>query len=196
MLPDLEEAFERNVTELERINIHMNRCNKSAIIIPRPKAIRLHKKLTQLDKPSFYGKDFIVEIYLGYRFWGYFPPNLVLRARYLFEAGIFEWWKKYFDFAIATKKDGYDKISIFNINNPNKAIEENRNFIAVAVLTIIPSFGLLMSLVIFICFERQLIQNMVLQFVKDCFNIVVIVYQRARKYMYKLNTKHFGNTKN
>ncbi len=72
-------------------SVYMKMCNKSAIIVDQPIAIKLYTVLKQMGKPSFLGKDKIVEVFWGYKFVGYFPPKLVLRARYIFEAGIFEW---------------------------------------------------------------------------------------------------------
>ncbi len=192
MLPDssLERRFEKNVTELEDLNIHMMKCNKSAIIISKPIAIRLHKALTQLNKPSYFGKDILVELFAGYKFTGYFPPNLVLRVRYIFDAGIFEWWQKYFDFAIATKNQENDEYSIFNISKRSNTIKEDRNFTAVTVLSLIPGTGLLVSFIAFICFERKILQDHVLLVVKECYGKVLVCYKRFKKFMYKLHSKY------
>ncbi len=73
MLPDFGQDDYENISTI--LNIHMNRCNKSAMIISRQKATKLHKILKSLGKPSYLGKDTIFETFWGYQFKGYFPPN-------------------------------------------------------------------------------------------------------------------------
>ncbi len=103
MLPDSGQEFSESTTTI--LNIHMNRCNKSAIVLEYQMAISLHIILKQMNKPSFYVKDKILERFWGYEFRKYFPTNLIFRVKYLFDAGVFEWWQKYFYFSLVLKSN-------------------------------------------------------------------------------------------
>ncbi len=59
--------------------MHMERCNKSAIILRENMAIQLHTTLKVLKKPDYFGKDFVNEILVGYNYYGYFPTSMILQ---------------------------------------------------------------------------------------------------------------------
>lgn len=131
----------------------MKSCNKSATILKRQTAIRLHIFLTRLGSPSFFGKNKIIERFWGYKFDGYFPSKLVFRARFLFESGLFEWWQKHFDYSFTLKLNVHETI-LMALYNQNIAAENSGSKTAVAILTLIPGVGLLMVFIIFLCAEK------------------------------------------
>lgn len=94
MLPDLGHGFEETIPLI--LNKHMRKCNKSAILLKRPSAIRFNLILKQLGKQSFLGKDKLLELFWGHKFAGYFSSKIVSRVSHLFEAGVFEWWQNFF----------------------------------------------------------------------------------------------------
>ncbi len=168
MFPDYGQGFEENISTI--LNVHMNRCNKSAVILKRPSAIQLDTMLKGMGKPSFLGRDKILETFWGYKYFGYFPGKLYFRARYLFDAGIFEWWQKYFEYFLVLKTSGHSEKLLAKTDNKSGAYEIGGSKTAVLVLTLIPGVGLLFSSVIFICVEhpfRKTVQNYALAAAKN-----------------------------
>ncbi len=147
MLPDYGQGFWENVSTI--LNFHMKWCNKSAIILQRETAITLHSVLKQMGKPSFFGKDKILERFWGYQFEGNFPSKIIFRVRYLFEAGLFEWWRKYIDDSFVLKTNVHASILIPETNINNGTTEKGGGKTAVNILTLIPGVGLLFSLAVF-----------------------------------------------
>src|SRR3989442_1165959 len=131
----------------------MNKCNKSAIILPKLQDIKLHEIQKQLNKPSFLGKDKIYEFFWGYQFQRHFPNHLIFRGPNLFEAGVFEWWKKHLEFSFILKLRTHGKSSVLK-NSQNDTSSTSGDKTAVAVLSIIPGVGLLSSIICFILWEN------------------------------------------
>ncbi len=61
--------------------------------------------------------------------------------------------------------------------------------IAVAVLTIIPGFGLLVSLIVFICFEHQVLQKKVSTII-NWFYITIKIYKDFGMLLFKSPENH------
>ncbi len=88
MLPDYGQKSNENISTI--LTIHMSKCNKSAMILESPTAFTIHTIQKQQGKPSYLGKESVLEMFNGYTFNNYFPTSLYYRPRYLFDAGIFE----------------------------------------------------------------------------------------------------------
>lgn len=185
MLPNLGQNFGQDVSTLA--NIHMKRCNKSAIIVPKHEAVQLHGLLQTLGKPSYYGKDKKMETFWGYKFEGHFPPNIVQNVRFLFNAGVFEWWKKQIDYSIQLKTN--NKYSILILCNQNNTSESGGIRTAVAVLSLIPGVGLLLSFILFVCFEIYVLHNKFSAFVIKGFNNVMNLGKHLERLRFKPNLK-------
>ncbi len=98
MFPDYGPGHKQSISNI--LNFHMKWCNRSAFILKSGQAVILNTILKQMSKPSFLGKDKIIEMFWGYRFRGYFPPNIIFREKYIFEAGVFEWWQKHAEYSL------------------------------------------------------------------------------------------------
>lgn len=85
------------------LGIEMVKCKKSAVVVDEEMAIQLYNILKENQKPVYFGKDIIHEIFYGYRYYGNYPTNVLLRSRYYFETGIIEWWQKYFRWTVMHK---------------------------------------------------------------------------------------------
>lgn len=161
----------------------MSSCNKSAVILPRPMAIKVHKTLQNFGKPSYFGVDKVTEMFWGYRFRGYFPSNLVFRPRYLFDAGVFDWWQKFLDYSVTRMvTNSYGKS--LDLDSKNQTIISEKGMAAtVAVLTLIPGFGLLISLIVFVGFEingKKILYKTVSVFFKIWYDEVLKLYQEFK----------------
>ncbi len=156
------------------LNVEMKRCDKSAIILRRQIAMKLEILMKQMGKPSFLGKDQIFETFWGYKFERYFPPNFIFRARYLFEAGVFEWWQKFTEYSLILKTNIQGE-NLLIMYNQNVTSESGGNKTDVVVLTLIPGVGLLISTFVFICVENistREFQNKISMFFSNCLTIV------------------------
>ncbi len=154
LLPDYGQGFAENVSTI--VNFHMKLCNKSAIILQREEAITLHTVLKQLGKPSYYVKDKILEKFWGYKFVGYFPPKIILRAKYLFGTGIIEWWQKHVEYSFMLKTNANTNKSMLITDNKIGIIEKGDSKTAVVILSLIPGVGFLISFTVFICAETPI----------------------------------------
>ncbi len=75
--------------------------------------------MKQMGKPSYFGKDKILEKFWGYEFVGYFLANIIIRARYLFETGVIEWWQKHADYSLVLKTNVHADKLILQTDNTN-----------------------------------------------------------------------------
>ncbi len=144
----------------------MMRCNKSAIILRRDDAVILHAVLKKMDKPSFFGKDKILERFWGYTYAGYFPSHIILRARHLFGTGVIEWWQKYAEYSVVLKTNVNANTLIPKTFNKTDTSEIGRGKTVLVILSLIPGVGLLISLLVFICVETPI--KKVLHFQQLC----------------------------
>ncbi len=169
MLPDYGQGYLENVhTILTHV---MNTCNKSAIIVRRPLAIQLHESLKLMGKPSFFGKDKILETYFGYRFVGSFPTKHAVRRRYIFNAGIIERWEKLYDYSLVLKTNVHAHRLI---PKSNTTPEIHGSKTAVAVFTLILGAGLALSSFVFISTETSFwktLYKLVVVFLKIVLNV-------------------------
>ncbi len=158
------------------------------MILQRPSAIVLHTILKQIGKPSFFGKDKILEKFWGYTFVGYFPPSIILRARYLYEAGVFGWWQKHAEYSLILKTNIYvNQILPKTFNQTNTRVQSGSKT-AVIILTLIPGVGLLISLVVFIGGEtasRKAVQKRVFAALTNCLNTAKLQLQVIRRFGFK-----------
>lgn len=91
-----ENGRQGSVEDIERIlSIHMDKCSKSAMIMPESMAMQLFSILEAANKPAFYGKDIINENVVGYNYRGYFLKLVLQRIKNSFTSGIIIWWQKY-----------------------------------------------------------------------------------------------------
>lgn len=127
---------------------HISSWNKSAMVVFKHK--ELFTILKDKMKPVYFRKDILTEKIWGYRFVGYFPTNVLLNARYLFQTGIVEWWQKYFDFVVVLKtRTKLQNLTALNFKI-NTTLTAGGDKVSPAVLSIIHGVGLLISLFIFI----------------------------------------------
>lgn len=135
------------------LGFHMGQCNKSAMILSNPDAIRLYTVLSMREKPVYFGKDIIDESILGYRYFGLFPTKLIWNSNYYFQAGFTNWWQDYIKWAIQSKTKS-EVLKNERINIENRTLSnENPNQSGVYVLACIPAFGLLVSILAFIAID-------------------------------------------
>ncbi len=190
MLPDYGQGYDENISTV--LDIHMKWCNKSAIILRRKQAITLHTVLKHMGKPSFFGKDKILEKFWGYKFLGYFPSNIIFRARYLFETGVFEWWQKFAEFTLVLKTKLHVENLVPKAYNRNGTSESEGGKIAVVILSLIPGVGLLISLTVFIFAETPIIivlQKHVLVVLTSCSITAKRLFLAFRRLGFKSNAQ-------
>lgn len=176
MLPDFGQGYSGNISTI--LNFHMKKCNKTAIILERHSALLLHTILRRMSKPSYIVKEKILEYFWGYKYSGYFPANLVLNGRYIFEAGIIAWWDQYFDFAVILKTNVHMGIFMPRTKFQSQDSDNKTGKTAVAVLTLIPGVGLLLSLFVFVFVQtlpRPQFRNKISAFVLKWYDLVVFV---------------------
>lgn len=144
MLPEIGQGLQENAFTI--LNIHMSKCNKTVMLLRRQAAIQLDTVLKHMGKSSLHGKDKILESFWGYSFKGYFSSNIVFRVRYLFDAGVFETQQMYYDYSIVLKLNSHGK-RLIALYNQTITSEKMGSKTVVAVLTLIPGFGLLVSVI-------------------------------------------------
>ncbi len=184
MLPKYGQGFSQSISTI--LNFHMKWCNKSAIILRRPKAMILHTVLKQMGKPSYFGKDKIVEKFWGYKFMGYFPPSIIFRARYLYEAGVFEWWQKHAEYSLVQKTNVHADELIPNRDNKNGTKDDSKT--AVIILCLIPGVGLLTSIFVFIYAEipiRKALQKHFMAVLTNCSRTVIKLFHDIRRFGFR-----------
>ncbi len=75
----------------------------------------------------------------------------MLRIKYSFQSGIVDWWQKYFKWHLTFKSEReYEELS--KVANETK-IDHSNSQAGVYVLCLIQGFGLLISLVMFVCYD-------------------------------------------
>lgn len=140
-----------NQTIYQVLDMHMESCNKSALIVSESLAIQLNTILKSLKRPVYFGKDVVNENLLGYSYYGYFPTNIMRRVKYSFQSGITEWWQNFFKFVIKLKSEKEGKSIIkskkINLDTNSKA--------GIYILSMIPGVGLLLSVFWFIFMDSS-----------------------------------------
>ncbi len=140
------------------ISMHMVKCSKSAMILDEFSALELHTILKDHNKQSFYGKDTVFQSLRGYRYYGYFPTQILLRIRQSFKLGILEWWQKYTRWLLNLKikrRTPQDDEVVRMLNGP----VSDKSKTALYVLLLIPSTGLILSSLIFIIFDSNILRK-------------------------------------
>lgn len=138
----------------QMLSMHIGKCNKSAMILPDEMALQLFAILKAVKQPVFFGKDIIHEKLSGYRYYGYFPENIILRIKHSFNSGIVEWWQKYLKWfvVIKTARDsGTGNLTEFN-RITNRTVD-NSSKSSVFILALIPCFGFTISVTVFMIFD-------------------------------------------
>lgn len=181
MLPNYGEGTDDYMKK--NLNFHMKKCNKSAIILPRMDAYKMHSILKQMKKPVYLGKDKIIENFWGYKFMGYFPKKYVFRVRYIFQAGIFQWWQKHFDYSLDLKLNIHAK-RLMSLYNQTRALENNGNKTVVAKLSFIYVTGLIISFIIFVCVEVRARENL--------FQDISVIFVRFQYIFFRMFRKAFN----
>ncbi len=150
MLPEwkteLGEYGEMETTD-EILSMHMESCNRSIIILFEILATELHTNLQTQKKPSYSGKDILMENTHGFQTYGYFPPNLKLRLHHGNQLEIVEWWQKYIKWYLVLRNE----LKVNGMSNHSITMEETKS--GVYVLSIIPAAGLLLAIVVFVVYE-------------------------------------------
>ncbi len=136
------------------IHMHMGKCDKTAMILPKYMALQLFNTLKAAKQPVFFGKDIISENLFGYTYYGYFPPHILLKIRFSYSSGLVEWWRSYIKWFLVLK--AYNNFATGNVTGYDgleNGEVKNGSGSKVYILCIIPGFGLLISLTIFICHD-------------------------------------------
>ncbi len=143
----------------EVFEMHMESCDKSAIIGDENFAIQMFTVLKAIKKPAYLGQDVLNENLLGYKYYGYFPQNIMRRVKYYFQTGIVNWWGKYFKWVVALKTEREYQTIVIGQNITNTANSKA----GIYILSVIPGIGLLLSLFVFIFLDSPII-NLSLNF--------------------------------
>ncbi len=140
------------VESIEQVlSLHLGKCNKTAMIIPQNMALQLFSILKGAKQPVFFGKDIIAENLMGYTYYGYFPQKVLLRIKFSFNSGIVEWWQNYIKWLVVLKtKKEYDLGNLTEYYRLINGTSTNNGTSGVFILSMIPGFGLLLSLAAFI----------------------------------------------
>ncbi len=137
--------------------LHMEVCNKSAIILPRTLAIQSHTLLLAEGKPTYFAKDTILENLAGLKLTGYFPSNVIQRVKYLSQNGIYNWWKNYLDFAFVLNTCTLSKRFEYMRNGQVTQASKGGVKVALIIFLLMPGIGILASFLIFVIFEIKVL---------------------------------------
>ncbi len=162
-------------TVYQILKMHMFACNKSGVILSESDAIPVYTALKAKIKQAYYGKDIINEFSTGYKYHGYFPTQTLLKSRYYFQAGILEWWQKYFRRCLRMITEfGMKEITSrrSKYNDSNTWPENHSNHSSVYALGIIPLVGFLLSILPFTLIDSNFCANALL-FVKLSFSFCI-----------------------
>lgn len=117
---------------------HLTNCNKSAAILDGKKALLLYAALEQLNYNVYLGKEVLHESLQGYQFERAFDQNLLNRAKRIFQSGIGDWWRNYFDMLVQRKGFSDQQLYLFTGKwkklSSHKSSKDIRNLIAVPVV--------------------------------------------------------------
>lgn len=137
------------------LEMQMNACNKSAVILNGEDRNVLYNIMKAKGKPVWNGKDLIHEQFVGYKYFGHFPTHMLLRSKYYLETGITEWWAKFFEWSIMVKvRVNETNENAVNGNNDNRS---NASKSAVYTLSCIPTVGLALSMIVFVLFDSNVV---------------------------------------
>lgn len=156
MLSDVGQGLGENVQTI--VDLHMDKCNKSAIALTNYVALQLYTILKSKGKPAYFGKEIIYENHRGYKFNGIFPAKYIYKATYLFQTGIVNWWRKYFEFAMVLKTSSYIRQKMFSTAKISSTAQNSNQNTAVAVFSVILGTGILISVMVFVFFEIESLQ--------------------------------------
>lgn len=162
------------------LKLHMDACNRSAIISSDAFAIPVYTTLKLKTKQVFYGKDIIYETFHAYRYHGYLPTKVLLKSKYYFQTGILDWWQKYFKWCLEMKTAFGAEILKLNGSSSSLWSSQNSNSSAAYVISFIPLVGLLLSLLSFILFDSYLIVHSLL-FAKVLLAYCMKAYQSCKQ---------------
>ncbi len=171
--PKLNQSFDKYTSYYESVDevleLGMEECNKSAIILKENMAISVYTHLLAKKKPVYFGKEVISENLGGYRFSGYFPTYVFRRSKHYFQSGIAEWWTKYFKWVVMVKTRAAEiKLMLSKGENDTTSHQVASGGNAYA-LVCIPLSGLIISLLAFIFFDN-LFFNKCVDFFKKVFS--------------------------
>lgn len=132
------------------LKMHMEECNKSAVILQDGMTIQLYNTLKMTNKPVYLGMDIVNENLNGYKYFGYFSTKVIMRSKHFFQSGILEWWQKFFNWYLIIKTRS-DRIRV-----EQNAKHEGQSQEGIYLIFLIPVTGLLLSIIVFIIFDRML----------------------------------------
>ncbi len=143
-------------TSRQAIGSHMEKCDKSAVILSNEDAILSYNNLKVRNKPAYFGENVIQETLMGYKFCGYFPPNIFQRSKSYFQAGIVEWWQKHFRWSLMIKSR-VEEIKIINQKGNNDTLRDGSTGKGgVYILACIPAFGLTFAVLMFVTLDSNI----------------------------------------
>ncbi len=155
------------------LKLHMNQCNKSAVILNNADAIQLHTILSMHKKAVFFGKDLIYENLQGYIYSGLFPNKLIWKSKYYFQTGILNWWQTYFKWCIFIKTKTEEMKLALERQQNNDVSDTDPNSATVYVIACIEMFELLLSIFAFIVIDLKLL--------KHCYEFAIYFQNRVTK---------------
>lgn len=138
------------------IENHMENCEKSAVIVSNEEAILLYSNLKVKKKPAYFGKNLIQETLMGYKFRGYFPPNIFKRCKSYFQAGIVEWWQKYFRWSLMIKSRVEEMKNMSRNDNNGTLWNEVKGKGGIYALSCIPVFGFTLAVITFLVMDSNI----------------------------------------
>ncbi len=126
----------------------------------------------------------------------YFPPNIVLRARYLYDAGVFQWWQKHMEYSQLLKTSIHANNLIPKTYNRKSTSESDGSKTAVLILALIHSVGLFVSCIVFACFELNFIRAQLKKgfaHFNNCLNVVLNLFINIGTFVLKPHTNEVQN---
>ncbi len=145
---------------IQVMTMHMDKCDKSAVILGSEFALRLYTVLSVKKKPVYLGKDIVSETFGGYKYFGYFPKLDYFRARYYFQSGITNWWETYFKWAIVLKTRSEGRKLLWVRRHSKTFPNQNKDHGATLALYVIPLTGYLSATIVFICFDSYIFESL------------------------------------
>ncbi len=119
---------------------------------------------------------------------GYFPPNVILRPRYLFAAGVIEWWQKYAEYSLILKTSIHSDRLLPKTDNQTSTGVQGGSKTAVVILTLIPGVGWLISFIVFSCGEtsiRKPLQKIFYSVLTYCLSTIIKQFKDFRRFGFK-----------
>ncbi len=108
----------------------LNNCNKTALLLPGFEANSLYYELKSEGKSAFLGEDLDMSVEFGIKFLRRVNPQILVRMKSLYSAGLWNWWTKILVDDIIRIIGGFSERNV----EPLKASDMNGNIIVVFLI--------------------------------------------------------------